>query len=630
MNMRLRMRLDLPLACRHTSQLILRCAAGNQFLYGLVGLLLGLVGLAAMPRLSAADAGALPTVMDQDPPVVLTDTEAVFSAKLKPLWIEALRQPDSDLQRQAAETIARAHLQGMPKLSDCGPTLIEVLEGSDQHPAVQLACARALVQLEAEAAAAPLFEVAKRGSLDLALLVEPALGRWKFAPIRELWFQQLQLRNGPPRRLKLAATGLALSGDPRAIEPIKQRLIDSMQQFGDAASSRLALARALAELQTDGLEETARRFAENKDPAFTVDRIVASQLLRHHQGSVASTLLSELATDRSSAVACLALERLTEIDPQGAIEPGWQALDSPDAKLRTLGIRSIVLQADQAVVTRLAAMMNDYHVEVRTRARTALLELATEKAVLDPLVRDAAEAMLGTDYWRGQEQSILLLVALDHKRTAGRLVQLLDFRRPAAYVTAAWGLRELRVPTALPAMLRKADRVLRRGTTATMPPGGSVDKQCCYLMEAFGLMEYQESESLLWRCVPKNYDLGVETRAAAIWSLGKLSVGRQNDKLAIAMAERLSDVEGLYPEIDRVRFMSAITMGRLQYAESSDEMGAKAQALEALGKYFNPHVHSPLDFSCGWSLARIKNRPFERLQPRKVYQVGWFLEPLEP
>ena len=176
MNMRLRMRLDLLLACRHTSRPILRGAAGNRFLYGLLGLLLGLVGLAAMPRLSVADAGALPTVMDQDPPVVLTETEAVFSDKLKPLWIEALRQPDSDLQRQAAETIARAHLRGMPELSDCGPILIEVLEGSDQHPAVQLACARALVQLEAEAAAAPLFEVAKRGSLDLALLVEPALG----------------------------------------------------------------------------------------------------------------------------------------------------------------------------------------------------------------------------------------------------------------------------------------------------------------------------------------------------------------------------------------------------------------------------------------------------------------------
>ena len=593
-------------------------------------LLLGAFSLVAVARSSAAEAARLKTAMDQDPQVVLTETQAAFSDKLKPLWIQALRQPDSDLQRQAAETIARAHAQGMPGLSDCEPILVEILDGTDRHPTLQLACARALVELDAQSAAESLFAAARRGDRAMALLVEPALGRWKFAPVREFWLQQLQDSDCPPRRLRLAVQGLATSGDMRAVEPLKQRLVNSTQQFADVASSRLAMARSLGQLQTEGMEEIAQRFAANQGPAFLVDRLVASQLMSRHQGASASTLLRGLAIDESSAVACLALERLIEIDPEGAVEPGWQALDSPDAKLRKLGIRSIVLQSDQPVVTRLAAMMNDYHIEVRTQARVALLELATGKAALDPLVREAAEATMGADWWRGQEQAIRVLVALDHQRAAGRLVQLLDFRRPEVYVTAAWALRELRVPTALPAMLRKAARAVRQGKTSGMEPGGPEDKQCTYLLETFGLLDYQEADSLLWDCVPKNYDLGVETRAAAIWSLGKLSAGKPNDKLAEAMVARLTDVEGLYPEIDRVRFMSAITMGRLQYAESSDETSVKAQVLEALGQFFNPRVHSPLDFSCGWAIGQVKNQPFKRLEPRKVYQVGWFLEPLKP
>ena len=593
-------------------------------------LLVGWIGLPANPYASAADLVKLQTVMDVDPEVVLTETEPVFSDKLLPLWVEALQQPDTDFQRQAAETIARAHAKGMAGLSKSSSVLIKTLQDADGHPVLQLACARALVALGIEGAAEPLFAVTKGGSLDMALLVEPALARWQFAPIRKIWLKNIQDVKCPPQRLKLAAQGLGMSGDQEAAAAIRERLIDSGQQYGDSPSSRLVLARSLARLHTEGLEDDSRRLAENQGPAHLVDRLVASQLLSQHKSQATSKLLGELAVDPLPSVACVALQRLTEIDPDKAIEPGWAALDSPDAKLRRLGIQSIVQQADKAVVDRLAEMMNDKHSEVRTQARTALLELAKSHTTLDSLVRDAAESILGTDFWRGQQQSILLLAALDHKHATGRLVQLLDFPRPEAYVTAAWALRELRVPTALPAMLRKAERVIRKGTTATMPPGGPVDKQCCYLVEAFGLMGYEESKPLLWRLVPKNYDLGAETRAAGIWSLGKLAKGKRDDKLATAMVERLNDVEELFVEIDRVRFMAAITLGRLRYAEASDTTGIKAQALESLAKYFNRNVVTPLDFSCGWAIGQIKGAPIARLAPRKVFQLGWFLEPLEP
>ena len=44
----------------------------------------------------------------------------------------------------------------------------------------------------------------------------------------------------------------------------------------------------------------------------------------------------------------------------------------------------------------------------------------------------------------------MIMVALDRKETAGRLVELLDFPRPEVFVAAAWGLRRLAVPFDLP------------------------------------------------------------------------------------------------------------------------------------------------------------------------------------
>ena len=110
--------------------------------YRLLPLLL--FGWLANPSVSADDLVKLETVMDVDPEVVLTETEPVFSDKLLPLWVEALQQPDSDFQRQAAETITRAHEKGMVGLSESSSVLIKTLQKSDAHPALQLACARAL------------------------------------------------------------------------------------------------------------------------------------------------------------------------------------------------------------------------------------------------------------------------------------------------------------------------------------------------------------------------------------------------------------------------------------------------------------------------------------------------------
>lgn len=59
--------------------------------------------------------------------------------------------------------------------------LMNLLRASDQERAVRLAAACALVELDARPVAQLLFEQLHDGDLDMAELVEPALGQWNYA-----------------------------------------------------------------------------------------------------------------------------------------------------------------------------------------------------------------------------------------------------------------------------------------------------------------------------------------------------------------------------------------------------------------------------------------------------------------
>src|SRR3989304_3037039 len=60
---------------------------------------------------------AVDSARQQDPRIELPSPRAVFSPKLKPLWLSALSAREEDLKRQAAQTIALAPRRGMPQLA---------------------------------------------------------------------------------------------------------------------------------------------------------------------------------------------------------------------------------------------------------------------------------------------------------------------------------------------------------------------------------------------------------------------------------------------------------------------------------------------------------------------------------
>lgn len=64
---------------------------------------------------------------------------------LLPLWKKAFQHPESELHRQAALAVARAHEQGFPGLEQFRPDLLTLIKQEKLHPASRFAAAQALV-----------------------------------------------------------------------------------------------------------------------------------------------------------------------------------------------------------------------------------------------------------------------------------------------------------------------------------------------------------------------------------------------------------------------------------------------------------------------------------------------------
>ncbi|MHC4398199.1 MAG: HEAT repeat domain-containing protein [Planctomycetota bacterium] len=552
--------------------------------------------------------------MYQDPKIEFPAPVKVFSPKLKPLWLEALARGEVDLKRQAAQTIAMAHELGVPDLEDTAGPLSKTLDGADPHPVVSLAAAKALVALDARQCAPLLFEHAMAGGPDMAQLVEPTLARWDHGPIRKVWLDRLSAPDTPRRLLVLAIRGVAVVGERKA----ESRLGELARSGEVPPEIRLEAARALGSLRTEGLVDDARRLAADKSSAALVDRLIAASLLRAHQGETTQRLLLELAVDPEPAVGAIALGRLLEIDPLLVVPVAERLIDRPDPKLRRFGAEALVSGATPESVAVLGPMLDDRHPGVRRYVCESLLELASQPALRASVLEQATE-QLAADRWRGIEQAALLLTALDHKPTAGRLVELLDFQRPEVFVTAAWGLRKLAVPDTLGAMFDKA----RRQHEKAQPPGGlrpDEVRQVCQLFEALGLMKHVPSASLMRQYIPKSVPYASDTRVAAVWALGHLYAGQPQPGLVKSLSGRLADVDSMVPEDEAVRRMAATTLGRMKAPD----------ALAVLRKFAEyDTINSEVGYACSWAIHQITGEPIPEPDAPMTSRMGWFLDPID-
>lgn len=564
--------------------------------------------LAAFSSTLWADEIVVDFLMNREPEEKLQAGEWYLHADILPLWKQALTHPESELKRQAAEAIARAYEQGHHEVASAGPELLTVLTDQKVHPAARHAAAHALIVINNRTVATALFEASQSGGKDLRLLVEPALAKWKFDAIRPIWRQRLTSPTTQRRELLLAVSGLAEVQDTESV-PLLLALTLPAEKPADI---RLAAARAASQIVDQGLAPQAQQLLA-RHPASIVDRLCAARLVSRDRSDATVAILQKLGTDAEPTVAGESLRSLFAFDPKLVLPVVEFALQSPDSNIRRIGINTCLAEPAIERLSLLAKHLNDPHPDLRVAARNGLHSL-TKEASLNAEVRKQAIEILSGDDWRGQEQAAVLLGALDEEGVMPRLLELLEANRPEVTIAAAWSLKTLEVAESSAPVLALAQRLTDDSDKVTK----AMDDRLTHLFELLGRLKMIESESLLRRYVPKS-KLGPNSRSAAIWALGLIHEGKNDEALAAQLMERALDTFTTPPEEFPVRRASLLTLGRLQ---------AKTQ-LPALKNITGDVIdNDAIELAARWAILRISGEalPIRKLDSQK--EVGWFLEPV--
>lgn len=571
---------------------------------------------------------AIDSPMYKDPLVPHAKVAYVFGKGLIPLWREALEQSGADVPCQAALTIIRAHKQGMPGLVALDTPLIRLLADPNRHPTVHLACARALVELNARASAPALWKTMENGDPELAAVIEPALARWDYLPARKLWLKRLNESSANGQAVIRAIQCLGTVRAAEAVEPLRAQVLALDTKPG----VRLEAARALGAIRTSGEEDDARRLLKSAshDP---VRRISAATLLSRHRGKDAIHILQDSLNDTEPAVARIALTRLTTIDPRLVLPSLTTLLGNRDSEVRLGAIQVLVHEVTRARLSLLADRCDDAHPAVRMRARTELLALAGRPEFRSPIITLASRLLHGKD-WRGQEQAAILLAQLGHRPAATRLVALLNSNQPDVCLAAAWGVRRLADPETLPAAYAYV-RALHEdliGTEFHPAPrqamAGVFDDQMSQLIQFIGKSQYHRADSLLRAFVPKETKsprppVGPEARAAAIWALGLFHENKPEPALTAIISKPLIDVlQHMTFDDPRVYHMAIIALARMK----------SAGALRLVSQFYRAHKPSldPANNAAGWAIEHLTGKPVPHEATIVRVRGGWFLRPAMP
>ncbi|HMF14839.1 MAG TPA: hypothetical protein VKE94_21135, partial [Gemmataceae bacterium] len=254
-----------------------------------------------------------------------------FPEKAIGLWLKALERPEADLKCRAADAIALAHRRGVKGLEVTVGPLHAALDQADQHPTVLFAVARTLIELDARESAPSLLEQARASTNQLRELVEPALVRWDYRPVRDSLLQRLRDPATQQRSLVRTIQLLATARDGKACE----RLVELMRARETAPATRLEAARALGTLRGEGLEKDAERLASASE---LPSRLASAALLRSHRSKEAIQILLRLAEDPEPAVIATAALPLVELNPDLLVPALPRLLSNTDAKVRGLAV----------------------------------------------------------------------------------------------------------------------------------------------------------------------------------------------------------------------------------------------------------------------------------------------------
>ena len=555
-----------------------------------------------------------------DPELAIPKEILGFNPTYRSLWMEAIQHPETDLQQEIAAMFERVQRGGYADFAENADVFRKLLDDSN-HPTLKVALASLLISIDDRESADGLFALLKPKQIELSQVVEPALARWDYKPIREVWRSRLGKPGVRRSHLVLAIEGLMKVRDESAVD----RLLEIATDQREESALRIVAARAVGQIRSTGMLSIAQQFSAEVSARGIINRLCAVALLSRHESDEANSLLQQLSLDKEPGVAAGAWRRLLQIDSALAVTQADDCLTNNDPVVRGLVVQSLFQQPTLARIDQLGGMMDDRHPDVRRAARISLHRLASVSDEFGRRVRMAGMKSVreSPSGYRGVEQSLLLLAALDHKDVAGIAVELLEHDHPWVLVTAAWALRVLQVKETLPSMLDRASRVsnvfLSDEFDKRKPLGGTAAMdQVAHLFDAFGQMDYHEADDLMQKYIPKNLGLGPNSRPAAVTAIGKLYRGRPDPGIVRQLVARLHDQASIPPEIFEVVDSAAIALGRMK----------ARSALKDLEQYYPGEApRSRLSYACAWSIREITGRDFPPPVAPLAYTSGFNLEP---
>lgn len=548
--------------------------------------------------------------MLSDPEIVVPGGKYKLDERLISLWRDALKRPEAEMRRLAADAVAAAHREGYPGMAAAIPELLAVVTHADTPPAVRWTAALALITLNARDSADVLFQASRQHGAELRQLIEPALAEWDYAPVRAVWRQRLAAAQSDRRDLLLAVNGTGRARDREALNS----LIELVRSPLRPADVRLAAARAAGAIADANLETTAQALAF-RESATILDRLCATALLTRHTSDAAKQHLTRLGRDSEPSIAHAALSILFSLDPALVLPLAEDALQSRDANVRLHGIAAYDALPTPPRLEALGRMLDDPHPGNRGRARDALFRWAS-KTEFSETVRNAATQALASDSWRSQEQAALLIGALAHKAAASRLLTLLESARPEVMTSSAWALRKLAIPETGPQLLDKAERQTRKPSGDLL----AVDQQLAHLFEGLTAINHRPAMPLMREYVPKFPIRGELSRSAAVWGLGHMLQGTPDEPLAELMMGRLKELGGMPPEYVLVQVMCAVSIARMK---ANSQIPAMKQHVGATVD------HTPTEYATRWAIHSLTGELLPLAPRYEAFDTGWFLEPVD-
>ena len=479
-----------------------------------------------------------------------------------PMFVRVLSgKYDNELHRDAARSLERVANEKLADPDQFKDALHSRLQDTDDRAVVN-ACVMALVASDDSTAAELLSKYCTSEYEGLAIHIEPKLAEWKNTSIIERWQQRIkEPLNYTHQMTALACRCLGEIGDASSVDTLVQLVLDDRSQM----TVRQAAAKAVGRIDPAKAGKAAAELISGGIPR----RVLAASFLETANSNDSFQLLLQLCDDSESAISSRAWFTLQNLNPSLLVGKLPQGIVHPDANIRGSAISVMQQLPTLERCEWLMNMLADEHLYVRNNARIALHQISNRDSELKSRILSLCGSTVQDESssWQDLEQSMLLLGQQSHSEYQAACIPLLKHARNEVMVTAAWLLHlmpQAALSSDIAAHTQKQWNYMKeQPVPAEIPRRDATSIQLMFLFHHGASTADKAMEGVCREMFSKDAPTVPETRAVALWALGYINAGRDDEKLRGRFVERVFDDSPVNPEHPTVKSGSAYSLGTL-------------------------------------------------------------------